>query len=180
MKFKKNFLILSAIFAFVFSFSITANAQRRKTTTKKTATTASKTTTAATNALEIKNGAEKVSVQIKNLTKFIYLLGGIARGIEDIDKDARAGKISRAVADKNTKFKQDVIVGIRNLRAGIAALEVEFRTKPALRNYLFQVQGVSDICGQAEDLALAGQFTDSGKSLLIVVEKLSDTLVAMP
>jgi hypothetical protein len=33
---------------------------------------------------------------------------------------------------------------------------------------------------QAENLASGGQFTDSGKMLLAIVEKLSDTLVALP
>lgn len=150
-------------------------AQKRRTTAKKT--TAVKP---AVNALEIKAGAEKVSTQIKNLTKFIYLLGGIARSIEDIDKDARTGKFSRAAVNQNEINKKNVIASIRNLRAGLAALEVEFRTKPALKPYLFQIQGVTEICGQSEDLAVSGQFTESGRALLLVIEKLSDTLTVMP
>jgi hypothetical protein len=34
--------------------------------------------------------------------------------------------------------------------------------------------------GEAEDQAAAGQLTNSGKTLLLVVEKLSDTLAALP
>lgn len=178
MKFNKNILTIFVTLAFIFALNLTAEAQKRRTKPKKKRTTATKTIN--TNALEIRTNAEKVSTQIKNVTKFIYVLGGIARGIEDIDAVARTGRASREVVRKNNGFKQDVIVSIRNLRAGLAALEVEFKTKPALRNYLFNIQGITDLSGQAEDLALAGRFTDSGKSLLLVVEKLSDTLAAMP
>ena len=178
MKFNKNILTIFVTLAFIFALNLTAEAQKRRTKPKKKRTTATKTIN--THALEIRTNAEKVSTQIKNVTKFMYVLGGIARGIEDIDAVARTGRASREVVRKNNGFKQDVIVSIRNLRAGLAALEVEFKTKPALRNYLFNIQGITDLSGQAEDLALAGRFTDSGKSLLLVVEKLSDTLAAMP
>lgn len=154
--------------------AMTTNAQKKKPVTKKT------TTPIASNATEVKAGAEKVSIQVKNVSKFIYLLGGIAKGIEDIDKDAKAGKVKREILDQNIKFKQNVIQSIINLRAGLVALEIEFRTKPALKNYLFQINGVSDLAANAENQALNGQFTESGKTLLIVIEKLSDTLVALP
>ena len=85
-----------------------------------------------------------------------------------------------AIHSKNNQFKQDVIQSIRNLRAGLVALEIEFRTKPEIKNYLFQIQGISDMAGIAEDQATAGQLTESGKTLLFVVEKLSDTLAALP
>jgi hypothetical protein len=183
MKFNKILLLFLVVGICLLSLTLTASAQRKKTTTKKPANTTNKTSTNnANNAniLEIKSGAEKVSIQIKNVTKFIYVLGGVARGIEDADKEARDGKLSKTAIDKNNEFKQNVISSIRNLRAGLAALEVEFRTKPALKTYLLQIQGVTDLCGQAEDMAMSGKFTDSGKMLLLVIEKLSDTLAAMP
>ena len=165
------------VFAVVLSFAVSAEAQKKKPVTiKKPA----KTTTNATNALEIRAGAEKVSIQLKNVTTFIYKLGGIATGIEDTDKEARSGKLSKAVLDKNAQFKQAVIQSIRNLKAGLAALEVEFRSKPALKLYLLQIQGVTDLATQSEDLAAEGRLTDSGKVLITVIEKLADTLVAMP
>lgn len=112
-----------------------------------------------------------------NVTKFLYLLGGIAKGIEDIDKDTKA---NRAALDKNTTNKNAVIQTIRNLRAGLAALEVDFRTKPLLRKYLLKIDGITALSAQAEDLAVAGRFSESGRPLVMIVEKLSDTLVAMP
>jgi hypothetical protein len=180
---KKSILIkFVVVLICLLGLSLPVAAQRRKTPARKTTPKSSTTNSVSTptNMLDIKASAEKVSTQIKNVTKFIYVLGGVAKGIEDIDKEARAGKISRAVVDKNTQYKQNVIQSIRNLRAGLAALEVEFRTKPALKTYLVNIQGISDMSGVAEDQATGGQFTQSGRTLLAVVEKLSDTLAALP
>jgi hypothetical protein len=163
--------------ALVLGFAVSTEAQKKKPVTKKPTTT---NTTTTTNALEIRAGADKVSIQIKNVTKFLYVLGGVARGIEDADKDAKAGKLSKPVVDKNNAFKQDVISSIRNLKAGLADLEVDFRTKSALKPYLLQIQGITELGNQSEDLAAAGRFTDSGRVFLNVVEKLTDALVAMP
>lgn len=173
MKTTKFLSALAALFLCLAFSSVSTHAQKRKP--------ARRTNKPATNAAsggEVKNEAEKVSTQIKNVSKFVYVLGGVANGIEDIDKNSR--KISRAALDQNEENKQKLIQTIRNLRAGLAALEVEFRTKPALKNYLTQINGITDISGTAEDEAAAGEFVQSGKTLLLVIEKLADTLAALP
>jgi len=172
---KSAFLVLAFVLAFVGSTA----AQKKKTTRKTTPKTTTSTTT-TTGGLETKAGADKVSIQIKNVTKFIFILGGVASGLETADKEAKSGKLSKAAVDTNNQYKQKVIASIRDLRAGLAALEIEFRTKPGLKNYLFQIQGIADLAGQSEDLAANGRFSDSGKVLLSVVEKLADTLAALP
>ncbi len=174
----KNLLKFAVFATFILSFSFSADAQRK--TTRRTTTKPKVLTESTVGKTDLKDGAEKVSVQIKNTTKFLYLLGSVANGIETIDKDARTGKVSRDIQDKNTQFKRDVLQSIRNLRAGMIALEVDFRTKPQLQKYLPNIQGISDMSGRAEDLATGGEFVESGKMLLLVVEKLSDTLAALP
>lgn len=168
----------AAVLAFVASLTFSANAQKRKPT-RKTSNPAA-TTGLPSNSAEVKAGAQKVSTQIKNVSKFIYRLGDVARIIEDLDKEIAARKASSKAPELNAKIKRDVLTSIRNLRAGLVALEIEFRTKPALKNYLFQIQGISDLSGTAEDQATNGQFTESGKTFLLVIEKLSDALAALP
>lgn len=170
-----------ALSAFVFCLNLEAQAQKRKTVRKRTSTAAkTAAATAAANAAEIKSSAEKVSNQIKNVSKFVYLLGGIAKSIEDIDRDAKTKRVSQSALNLNDTNKRTVISSLKNLTAGLADLESEFRAKPALRNYNFPIQGISDMSMQAESLASGGQFTESGKMLLSIVEKLSDTLVGLP
>lgn len=161
--------------------AVTAEAQRRKTTRKpaaKPAATAATTTTAAANA-EVRTAAGKVSTQLNNVATFNYRLGGIATGLEDMDAAARKTPLKEPTASKHRTNKQTVVQGIRNLRAGLAELEVEFRTKPNLKRFQFQVGGIADLTGNAEDLASQGRFTDAGRTLLQVIQKLSDALVAM-
>lgn len=172
---KLTFLVLAVLL----TFAVSADAQRKKTT-RKTPTTRTTPTTTTTGSLETREGAGKVSIQLKNVTTFLYKLGGIASAIEALEADARANKLSKPQLDKFTQQKQAVITSIRNLKAGLAALEVEFRTKPGLKNYLVQIQGVTDLGTQSEDLATAGRFADSGRVLVSIVEKLADTLAAMP
>lgn len=155
-------------------FVVSADAQTKKPAARPKPVVV---TTGPAAAAAVQSDAQKVSNQVMNVTKFIYLLGGIAKGIEDLDNDKKA---NRAALDRNAANKKAFIQTIRNLRAGLAALEVEFRTKPLLRKYLLKIEGIADLSAQAEDLALAGRFSESGRPLVSVVEKLADTLVAMP
>ena len=169
---KITFLVLAVLL----TFAASAAAQRKKPLPKKPTTTA----TTTTNTLEIKQNAEKTAIQLKNVTTFLYKLGSAASTIEALDNDAKANKLSRAQLDKFTQQKQAVITTIRNLKAGLAELETQFRVKPAIKLYLLQIQGVTDLATQSEDLATAGRFADSGRVLVSIVEKLADTLAAMP
>lgn len=173
MKFLKTIVFSAILLTF---FAVAAEAQRRpsRTTTPRVVTT--NPTTPTQSAAEIKAVSEKVAIQIKNTTKFLYILGGAASGIEQIDKDRNA---NRAARDANAKNKADLIRSIQNLRAGILALEVEFRTKDPLKKHLPLVQGITELTTQCEDLASAGRFAESGRPLLTLVEKLSDVLVAL-
>lgn len=160
--------------------TISVDAQRRTPTRRpaapKVVTSSTVPASAAANAAEVKASAEKVSIQIKNVSKFIFALGGIAKGIEDIDKDTRANAAAKRANDQN---KREVVQAISNLQAGLAALEVEFRTKDGLKRHLPVIQGITALSNQSNDLARAGRFNEAGKPLLSVIEKLSDTLVVL-
>jgi hypothetical protein len=174
----KTTKFLTLVILALMAFAVSAQAQK-KTTKKSTTPKTTPATTTATSA-EIRAGAEKVSVQLNNVAVFNYRLGGIATGLEDMDAAARKTPLREPTLSKHKANKQAVVQGIRNLRAGLAALEVEFRTKLSLKRFQFQIGGIADLVGQSEELAGGGQFTEAGKVLLQVIQKLSDTLVAMP
>lgn len=132
------------------------------------------------NVAEIQAGSANAASELKKVVRFVYLLGGVAQGIEDIDQQVKTGKVSRTVMDQNEQFKQNVVQSIHNLGSGLAALEVEFRTKAGLRPFASKVEGITAKSGMAEDLAAAGRFKDAGKELLGLVEQLADALVALP
>ena len=71
---------------------------------------------------------------------------------------------------------ETVLQTVKNVRAGIVQLEGEFHEKAELRPYIQYIQGVSEMVGVAEDQASSGQLNNSGKTLIEVVTKLTDTL----
>lgn len=172
---KKHNVAVSALAAVLF-MSLSAHAQKRKPTTPQTPAGP----VVSQSAQEIKAGVETTASQLKKVSRFVFLLGGIAQGIEDIDQQAKAGKASKPVIDQNEQFKQSVMLSIRNLGAGLAALEVEFRTKGGLRPFAPKIEGVTAKTGAAEDLAAAGKFKESGKQLLVLIDQLADVLAALP
>jgi hypothetical protein len=170
--------VLIAGFLVLAAFIVSAQAQKKSTKKAAPKPTAATSTTAAT--VEIRQAKIKVAAQVANVAKFNYFLGGIATGLEDMDAGAKKTPLQEPTLSRHKNNKQSVVQGIRNLRAGLAALETEFQSKPNLRKFQFQIGGIGDLTGQSESLAAGGQFVESGRVLLQVIQKLTDTLVAMP
>src|SRR5258707_10395394 len=99
----KNILIL----VYLLLLSTTSMAQTRSRTTRRPATP-SKTAAAPANSEAKTAGATKVADQIKNLTRFVYLLGGVAKGIEQVDDAARKNEASPAALQQNEQNKTTV------------------------------------------------------------------------
>lgn len=155
----------------------TAPAQTRKRTTRSSSSKTTKATEAqAAAAAAVKTaGATKVANQIKNLTTFLYLLGGVARGIETLDAAAKTGQPSPT----NEKNKAQLRASFGDFRVGLDALEVYFRNTPELQPYYTKLVGSASGAAEAEAQAAAGQFNQAGRTLIGVVGRLADVLVAM-
>ena len=159
---------------------LTANApaQTRKRTVKpKHSTTTTKTAEAeaAAAAAVRTDGATRVANQIKNLTTFLYLLGGVARSIETLDAAAKSGTPSPTVEKNKAQLRQS----FSDFRVGLDALEVHFRSTPELQGYYTKLVGSASGAAEAESQAAAGQFNQAGRTLLGVVGRLADVLVVM-
>ena len=165
--------------ACLLAFPATAPAQTRSRTTRRS-TQSSKTPKVSEQqvAAEAKTaGATKVADQVKNLTKFLYLLGGVAKGIEDID--ARRNEASPAALQKNEQNKTAVKSSLENVRVGLDQLEIYFRSTPGLQGYYVKLVGSASGAADAEAQAAAGHFDQAGRTLLGVVNRLTDVLVWM-
>jgi hypothetical protein len=149
-------------------------AQTRKRTAKTTrATTATRPPDAQ------REGAARVADQIKVLTKFIYLLGGVAKGLETADDAARRKEASDADISKTNQSKASVRASIQSVREGLDKLEIDFRATPELQRYYIKLAGVAAGAANAEELAGANQFDRAGRALLDVVNHLTDVLLEM-
>ena len=133
---------------------------------------------AAANAVR-DEGAARVAERIKNLTLIVYLLGGVAKGIEQVDQAAAKNEASPAALDQNNKNKATVKTSLENVREGLDALEIYFRSTPELEQYYLKLAGSASGAATAEDQAAAGHYDQSGRTLLGVVNRLTDVLLAM-
>jgi hypothetical protein len=124
-------------------------------------------------------GATRVADQIKILTKFIYLLGGVAKGLEGVDDAASRNEASAAILDQAKQSKATVRASIQSVREGLDKLEIDFRSTPELQRYYIKLAGVASGAANAEDQAAANQFDKAGRTLLDVVNHLTDVLLAM-
>jgi hypothetical protein len=168
---------LALILAFMIVSATAAPAQTRRRSTPRRSTAAKRA--AEKTAAEIQAARASVVAQIKTLSHFLYLYGGIAKGIESADLAARNREASTAAINQNEQNKTRVKESLRNVVAGLDKLETEVRTNPALRSYQQYVAGVGRIGETAETQALANRFDEAGRSLLKAVNQLTDALAAM-
>ncbi len=167
--------ITALLIASIILVPATAFSQTRKRSSKQpTRTTSSTKSSSAQQA-----GAIRVADQIKNLTRFIFLLGGVAKGIEAVDEATQRNEASPAVAEQVKRNKDSVRTSLQGVREGLDALEIHFRTTPELQRYYIKLAGVASGAATAEEQAAANQYDRAGRSLLEVVNRLTDVLLAM-
>jgi hypothetical protein len=127
----------------------------------------------------VTSGAIRVADQLKNLTRYLYLLGGVAKGIEAADAAARRKEASPAIIDQTNQSKVAVRTTLQNVRLGLDKLELDFRTNTELNRYYIRLAGVASGAAAAEEQAAANQFDRAGRTLLEVASRLTDVLLEM-
>ena len=179
MKYYNNFRYVLFVTALFLMLAIPGEAQRRSTTRGNSKNAPASKTKSLTNAEAAKQAAQTVSNQIKNLAQFLYVYGGSLTRIQLIDQEAKQGRLSESARKQSEGGKQGLILTVRTFKNAMLKLEDDFRNTPALRPYLLQLTGVGETASTAEEQATAGQFEQSGRTLLEVLNQLTDTLQAM-
>ena len=157
----------------------TAFSQTRNRSTSRQKPTTS-TAAATQRVVQVRTqGATRVADQIKFLTKFIYLLGGVTSGIAAVDEAERRKEASPTVIQQNQQSKAQVKTSIQGFRESLDKLEIDFRATPELQPYYIKLAGVASGAATAEDLAAKNQFDAAGRQLLNVINRLTDVLLLM-
>jgi hypothetical protein len=127
----------------------------------------------------VRAAAERIAAQAKILSNFLYVYGGIVKGIETAERRnaAREGNIPEAALARMKENKESVVKSIRNVQATLKQMETDFQADPSLKLYSQHVNGLSEDVGLAADAATADQFDDAGKRLVEVVGVLLDALL---
>ena len=124
-------------------------------------------------------GATRVAEQIKHLSTFIYLLGGVTSSMAAVDEAARRNEATPAVVQQNQDSKAKVRSSIQNFRVTLDKLETDFRATPELQPYYIKLAGSAAGAATAEEQAAANQFDRAGRTLLGVIGRLTDVLLLM-
>jgi hypothetical protein len=172
---RKVFLVLLTC---IIVSSTTATSQTRRRSSGKSRARTTKAATVKPSA-DIKLGREQVATQIKTLTHFVYLLGGIAKGVESVELAIRNKEASPGAIEQNTRNKTVIRQSLKTVREGLDKLETDFRFNSALLSYNPYIAGVSRLGETAENQASAGRFDEAGRTLLKAVGQLADALAAM-
>jgi len=174
-------LKLIAIAVLTASFIVPSSVlgQTRNRSTKPKSSTSSAASAAQKTAQVRTAGATRVADQIKLLTKFVYLLGGVSSGIAQVDEAVRRKEASPEMVQKNQQSKLTVKTSIQGFREGLDKLEIDFRVTPELQPYYIKLAGVAAGAATAEEQAAANQFDASGRTLLNVINRLTDVLLLM-
>ena len=168
-----SILVLACV---ILSPTIVSSQSRRRSAPRRSAPS---TKAIEKSSPEIKAASEQVLAQIKALTRFLYLLGGIVKGIESADQATRDNEASSIAIEQNERNKTKVRESLRNVRVGLDKIEADFRSNPTLKKYYPRLAGVARIGEAAENQAAANRFDEAGRSLLKAVDQLADALAAM-
>ncbi len=160
------------------SLNIAAAAQG-KATRQRTAAPAKNAAKTAAKTDPRSEAAARVAEQVKNLSKFLYLFGGVGKDLAAADAAIKRGEASRDVATRTRQNKAALLNSLQNVRDGLDKLEADFRFTPQLQPYYLKLKGVANSAAGAEEQAAAGDYEDAGRTLLEVVNQLTDVLLAM-
>lgn len=153
-----------------------ASAQTRRSTPRRGAATSKADDKSSA---ELNAARQQVSAQIKALSHFLYLYGGIAKGMESAAQETASVDGASAVIEQNERSKAKVRESIRGVLAGLDKLEADFSSSLGLRKYYHHVIGVAKLAEAAESQVASNRFDEAGRSLLKAVGQLADALAAM-
>lgn len=140
---------------------------------------ARRATPAPTPVPDMRPEALQVAAQIKNVSNFIYVFGKIVNGLEIAEEQVKRNESSPAIQAKTKQSKDALVARISDLRAGLENLARSFQANPRLQVQYLKISSATEAAANAERLAAAGRYDEAGKTLVIVIERLTDTMISM-
>ncbi|MEP7271591.1 MAG: hypothetical protein ABI882_08795, partial [Acidobacteriota bacterium] len=102
--------------------------------------------------------ATKVADQLKLVSRFLFVYGKVANGLEIAEDQVKRGDTTPALAARNQQIKQSLVSNINGLKAGIDKVALEFKNNDRLQVQYLKLTGGSDAVADAEQFALAGKY----------------------
>ena len=125
------------------------------------------------------DAANKVAEQLKLVSKYIFVYGKVANGLELAADQAKRGEVSPTITARNQQVKDSTAANIAALKEGIDKVGAELKANDRLQVQYLKLTGASDAVANAHQLATAGSFDEAGKALVLAVEKLTETIISL-
>jgi hypothetical protein len=168
--------ILTIILIFLAGFTISAEAQRTKRSVPRPTPTPARPFV----SIDERNAKQTASNQLSNVTGYLSRFTPLVQTMNDLARDDKAGKLSKRASTDFNNAKRKLLIQLSDFKVGLTSLETDFRTKPALTKYLLKIQGIADLSALAQDSANSGKFDGVRDALKGIVQRLTDTVAAMP
>lgn len=169
-------LALALILLLLLSPQLLAQKRTRAPQKKRSAPSKQRTATPAPPPA-FREDAAAVAEQLKIVSRFLYLYGRVANGLETAEAQEKRGELSRALLEQNKQNKAKVVENIRGLRVGLDQLLTRFQNNSKLEPHAFRIQSAASDAATAEQMALTGRFDDAGRALVKVAERLAEVMV---
>jgi hypothetical protein len=173
---KRISMIILACLLSLTAATVFAQTRRRTASRGTRAASTKKQSTTATTASSIRPAATRLAEQIKSLGKFLYLYGPISKELATSEAGARNNQSTETMQRNRAKLR-DVFEGYR---VQMDELETMFSSTSELRQYYPRLLGVAASASRGEELVAAGRYDEAGRSLLDVMNRLTDVLLEMP
>ncbi len=114
----------------------------------------------------------KLSDQIKDLTRFLYLYGRLS-------KDLELTGAQTETADVANRTRAGLSESVRSMSERLDQLEAQFRFTKGLERQYRMIEGVSRRAAEAERQVSNNQLDQAGRTFVTIVSQLTDVLLEM-
>jgi hypothetical protein len=132
-----------------------------------------------TPAPDMRVEASQVAAQIRKVSNFIYIYGKVVNSLEVAEEQAKTDQVSTKAQALNKENKDRLVASIDGLRAEMEEVAKSFQANPRLQVQYLKLSYATEAALDAARLASAGRYNDAGRSLVAVVERLTDTIISM-
>jgi len=123
--------------------------------------------------------ASEVAEQIRLLSRFLFVYGKVANGLEIARDQAARKQTTPAIEARNRQTLEGLVAGIDRLAGSIENLTESFKNDPQMQIQYLRIAGARDAVTEAADLANRQQFEEAGLALVTAIERLTETIISM-
>ncbi|HEY8459217.1 MAG TPA: hypothetical protein VIM99_02495 [Blastocatellia bacterium] len=128
---------------------------------------------------DMRSEAAQVAAQIKNVSNFIYVYGKVVNSLQIAEEQMKNDQVSPEAQARNQENKDKLITSMNKLRSGLENLASGFEGNQRMQVQYLKLAYATEASFDAERLAAAGRYEEAGRSLVAVVERLTDAIISM-